>query len=721
MSSANSLSHRRLKRERSDGSATSSLVLSFEDYEKATNKQPDELATLASNLNDQGVTLIEQKQYSHAKRVLRKALHAAKKNKLTTSNLSCTDAPDQIKNKDFTDIAGLISSIIAPTSSQKKNDLKQVYKHRPEYDEGMDFFGVGLRLYNSSRNIDATVFYNLGRVYHFQERLDKAMHFYQQSLALLERWEVCDAATMLALLFAIANINYLRNEHVESLKTCDVALSLATDFFGKESLQVAACLNCIGVIKYIMPCGESDQALDALHTCLRLRKCTLGENHLDVGTTWNNIGRVNFQRGDYSDAMVAYRHALRIRQAILGESIDVAATIFNMAQAHHQLAEISAALTLYEKFLGMAIIHFGQYHRDIAIVMTCIGQMHHENKSHKEAVTAFKEALRVGRIVLGPLHPEIAITLNKIGNLHYEMGDLGAALEFYQQGLDVEQAVLEEGNSNAVVTMTNIAEIHKQRCEFSDALEYYMKIYVFHKKYNVDNGQEIANTLSGIGFVHHQMGDYTAALEFNQECLRIRRDLNGDISEDVAVTLTHIALVLLKMDMYDMALEVLTESYKIRKTLETDDTRDIAFTLYNIAMIYHHRGNYEHALLFYRETARVEQSALGHAHRDLGMTLYNIGQIHYQRGEMDLALEKFVETLAIERECLGREHPTCARTLNEIGNIELQRGNVEKVMECFTEALRIYRKSGMDDNLLMIYGRKLFRFEKGYPNASPAA
>lgn len=718
MSSAMS-SHGTLKRERSDGSVSSSSCDSSSQLKKES--QSDDFTLIAPKFNDKGVVLIERKEYSRAKRVLKRALQATKKYSFPKSALGFDGEPGQFKIKDILGIAGSISSIIAPNSSPKKADSKQVYKHRPEYDEGMDFFGSGLRLYNSMRNIDTTILYNLGRVYHFEERLDKAIHFYQKSLGLLVRCEVCDATTILALLFAIANVNYLRNEHADSLKTYYVALSISTHCFGNESLQAAACLNCIGVIKYIMPSGESEEALDALDTCLRLRKCTLGENHLDVGTAWNNIGRVKFQRGDYTDAMVAYQHALRIRQAILGESIEVAATIFNMAQAHHQLAEISEALSLYEKFLGMAKIYFGQYHRDVATVMTCIGQIHHENKSHKEALSAYTEALRVGRIALGHLHPEIAVTLNKIGNLHYELGDLEAALEVYQQGLAVEQAVLEVGNSNVLVTMTNIAEIYKQRSEFSNALKYYMQIYDFHKKYNNENRQEIANTLSGIGFVHHQMGDYTAALEFNQECLRIRRDLNGDISEDVAVTLTHIALVLLKMDMYEMALEVLLESYKIRKTFETDDTRDIAFTLYNIAMIYHHRGNYEHALLFYRETARVEQLALGHSHRDLGMTLYNMGQIHYQRGEMDLALEKFVEALAIERKCLGREHPTCAKTLNEIGNIELQRGNVKRLMECFTEALRIYRKSGMDDNVLAIHDRMLFRFEKSYPHASPAA
>lgn len=138
-------------------------------------------------------------------------------------------------------------------------------------------------------------------------------------------------------------------------------------------------------------------------------------------------------------------------------------------------------------------------------------------------------------------------------------------------------------------------------------------------------------------------------------------------------------------------------------------------------MIYRHCGSYELALTFYRETARVEHTVVGQAHQDLGIMFYSIGQIHYQKGEMDLLLKTFERALEIERECLGDSHPTCARTLNEIGNIHLQLGNVDKMMESFVESLRSYRKAGMDDNHLVIYGRQMYPFDLVHPNSLSAA
>jgi tetratricopeptide (TPR) repeat protein len=692
----------------------------------------------ALNFNNEAVALIVKRQYSAAKESLKSALRVAEKERLPLKIprrlkvLPDTPVSPEPNYPTFPDVSTsakrlLLSSLITFPQSLVRLDerlgamSKKAYKHRSEYDEGMDFFADPLRLEATSRNVDATILFNLGRVYHQQAKYEKSLGLYRRALSAFEDWHISCSKTVLSILFSIAQIQYLRNEHVDAIKTYDVAHHLAKECFGPESLEVAACLNCLGVVHYIMPLGDSEKALASLHTALKLRLQVLGAHHIDVATSWNNIGRVHFQQGAYKNAMEAYQQALTIRRAVLGTSVDVAATVFNMGQAHHQLAERLEAMKMYKEFLNLAKSHFGEYHRDIAIVMTCIGQVYHEEKQLQDAIGAFQEALRVGRTALGPLHPEIAITLNKVGNLHYEMGDLDAAIQVYQQGLTVEKAVLEDGNPNIIVTLTNIAEIHKQRSDFKKALKFYNDVLVLQKKFMSGSKRDIANTLSSLGFVHHQLCEYAQALEFNQECLRIRRELHGDVDEDVAVTLTHIALVLLKMNMHDIALDVLIESYRIRKALQINDTKDIAFTLYNIAMIYHHRGSHDDALLFYRETARVEASALGSAHRDLGITYYNIGQIHYQRGEMELAIESFRKALSIERECLGADHTACARTLNEIGNIELQRGNVKELMSCFTEALRIYRKANMDDNNLVIYGSRLFRFELAHPNAAPVA
>ncbi len=362
------------------------------------------------------------------------------------------------------------SDIVRKNSDAAEKILLSAKESLPvksEYDEGMDCFKSPIRLVHGSPCLNGAILFNLGRLLHDQGYFEEALFFYKRSLWSIEQHTCQDENLTLALLVGIGNIQYTQDDLVESLDTYMAALALSQSYFGENSLEVAACLNCIGVLHYMMPStGKNDVALDTLQTCVRLRIELLGEDHIDVGTTWNNIGRIYFQLERMNLAKDAYFEALRIRRKCQGESVDVAATLFNCGQVYHNLRRRDKALALFQKFLKLAKIHFGEFHRDVCIVMTCIGQVFHEKKDYKNALKSFQDALRIGHIVLGPMHPEMAITLNKMGNLYYETGDFDSALTSYHKGLEIEITVLETGNRNTFVTYTNIAEIRKYLSRF---------------------------------------------------------------------------------------------------------------------------------------------------------------------------------------------------------------------------------------------------------------
>ena len=465
---------------------------------------------IVSMLNNKGVIYMEKRQYDEAKKSLSRALRMAEKGGDSVSkNAKNSGANSQPQRGNETEGGccpirsdlleasnpfNLFSSVSVEVSDNTNKPIKQ----RSEYDEGMDYFKNPLRLNDSSRSMDGTILFNLGRISHNQGNFEDALGFYKRSLKALERWPTCDEPLTLAILFGIGHVQYIRGDHVDALKTYMTSLSLARSAFGEGSLEVAACHNCIGVLHYIMPTGNSETALETLLTSLSRRRHLLGDDHIDVGTTWNNAGRIYFQKARYELAQDAYFSAIRIRRLNQGESVDVAATLFNIGQVYHQQGERQKALRLYQEFLRLAKIHFGEYHRDICIVTTCMGQVLHEMKEYKKALKAFHHGLRVGRVTLGAVHAEIAITLNKMGNLYYESGDLESALKAYHRGIAVELAVLEPGNANIYVSYSNVAEIHKQRSEFDRALEYYEKILGLQRKYKTES-TTIANTLSNIG------------------------------------------------------------------------------------------------------------------------------------------------------------------------------------------------------------------------------
>ena len=392
-----------------------------------------------------------------------------KKEKITTDfainakEISAAQHPlDQNHKKSFKNI--FHNEILIGSKDSTNKDLTSESPTSPaksEYDEGMDCFKSPFRLLNGSLLLSETILYNLGRLSHDQGQYIEALCLYERCLSKLEQRSSRNQALVLAVLVGIGQIQYRQGDHKNSLDTYMTALALARSYFGEKSIEVAACLNCVGVLHYMISSGDNNMALDALQTSLQQRIKLLGKDHIDVGTTWNNIGRVYFQLKKENEAMKAYCEALRIRRMCQGESVDVAATLFNCGQVYHNLKCRDKALSLFEEFLKLAKIHFGEFHRDICIVTTCIGQVLQENKDYENALKSFQHALQIGNVALGPMHSQMAITFNKMGNLYYEMGDFDSALNAYHRGLEIEIAVLETGNSNTYVTYTNIAEIRK--------------------------------------------------------------------------------------------------------------------------------------------------------------------------------------------------------------------------------------------------------------------
>jgi tetratricopeptide (TPR) repeat protein len=288
-----------------------SSVTTFDRWITATSNDNDgessvdstSNSVLVSSLNNKGVGFLENREFASAKDSLRKALLVVTSDQDDESNEAAArylkhDATDGIEGlvvvADDLDASGpILSALSIPATrsdaTTKSDDYSSVesaskyLRHRSEYDEGMDFFSEPLLLNHESACVDAVILFNLGRVHHEQGKFENALSCYRQSLFILENSHTCDMTTTLANLFNIGNIQYSSGDFVDALKTFNEALDFSQTAFGPGSMEVAACLNCIGLVHYIDPHGDSDRALEAFSMSLNLRRQT-GIRDCHLGT-----------------------------------------------------------------------------------------------------------------------------------------------------------------------------------------------------------------------------------------------------------------------------------------------------------------------------------------------------------------------------------------------------------------------------------------------------
>jgi tetratricopeptide (TPR) repeat protein len=289
---------------------------------------------IASMLNNKGVILMEQQRFEAAKKSLSQALSLAEESSdedgdenhsVETDRLS---SPNEEYPENRSDIMTVHSELLKLLSPFNDILYDKAPKYRSEYDEGMDNFKDLFRLKISSRNLSGTILFNLARLAHNQDKFKEALNLYWQALVSLESFGIQDDPITIAILFCTGQIQYIYDDYAASLETYTTALSFATLVFGKDSLEVAACLNCIGILHYVYPNGDKNAGMRSLLTSLEKRQKLQGRDHVDIGTTLNNIGRFRFQAEKLDLALDAYTEALRIRRKHQDESADVAATLF---------------------------------------------------------------------------------------------------------------------------------------------------------------------------------------------------------------------------------------------------------------------------------------------------------------------------------------------------------------------------------------------------------
>lgn len=348
--------------------------------------------------------------------------------------------------------------------------------HRREYDEGMHFFSSPVSMKGRVIDLVTTqdaaaiiLLFNLGQVCIRKQKDAEACECFMRALYLARIIEKPSPVSVVAILHNIGSIQYGSGKLEEALRTMNDALHMFN--FVRDDVELAATLNCMGVICFHMPHTDPSKAMGYYVDALHLQRKCFGDDQKDVATTLNNIGRVHYIKGEYDHALLRYLEALRIRRRLLGKDhLDVAATVYNAGQTFHQQGELDKALKYYQEFMRITVPTLGQQHRDVAIMLKCMAQIYHEQRDYDRALKLYSEALSIAQDALG-VHAEVASILNKMGNLYYERDDFDQALAKYQEGLEVERRVLHGSHPNITVTLTNIGQIHKQRGEYNAALK----------------------------------------------------------------------------------------------------------------------------------------------------------------------------------------------------------------------------------------------------------
>lgn len=511
----------------------------------------------------------------------------------------------------------------------------------------------------------------------YLDKVNKKAEFISEDTELLARLGNCETK------FA---------EYDKALSFYEKCLEIELNTLGREHSDVASSYDNIGSTWGTK--GNLDMALEYYEKSLAINLKYFNGENLSVAQSYNNIGAIWSDKGDCDKAIKYHEKSLDIRLKSLGEEHPFSATSYNnIGLALKIKGEYDKALENYEKALKIYLKTYGKEHPNVAVSYNNIGSTFLSKGEYDKVLQYYEKSLEINLNYFGEDHPALAHSFFNFGAFWQSKGDFNIALEYYEKCLEIDLKYLGVQHPDIAISYNKIGFIWADKGHDDKALEYYEKGLNITLKAYGDMHPDLALSYNNIGMVWDSKGNYDKAIEFYEKSLEISLKTFGEVHSKCAASYNNIGVACSNNGDYDKALGYYEKSLNIEIKILGLEHPTIATQYNNIGMAWDHKGNYEKALYNYEKSLQIRITTLGTKHLDVASSYNNIGSTWGSKGNLDRALEYYGKCLEIRLNTLGENHPDCASSYNNIGVAFDGKGEYDKALENYEKCLSIELKT----------------------------
>jgi CHAT domain-containing protein/tetratricopeptide (TPR) repeat protein len=301
------------------------------------------------------------------------------------------------------------------------------------------------------------------------------------------------------------------------------------------------------------------EALEYLNKALEVGAAKLGENHPEVATAYDNIGRVYWYKGESASALHFCTRALDLRLRVRdGNHPDVARSYESMGYALLFSSQYDEALKYFQNSLIIRRQRFGENSLPVASSYHALGRYFYFTKDIDELYKYANKSLSIKRRLLDESHPEVADTYNDIGNYYYYTGNYEKAIEYYDRARIINHQAYGYYHQYVARSYVNNGHVFHARKEYDNAIAAIQKAgHIFLAVFG--ENQWVANNCQYKGEVYSSKGDYDKALQSFAKSLAINEKIGG-LEVQTGRLYAGIAEVYLRQNDFANALKFLQKS-----------------------------------------------------------------------------------------------------------------------------------------------------------------
>ena len=464
--------------------------------------------------------------------------------------------------------------------------------------------------------------------------------------------------------------------------------------------------------------------LSALEIYERLTKEN-PKNIGDLATTYNNLGNLYSNLGQYDKAEKYYMCALEIKERFATENPakyreGLALTYNNLGCLYGDLNQYDKAEKYYMCALEIKerlAENPAKYSGDLARTCNNMGVLYKELNQYGKAEEYGLRALEILEC-LAKENPEkysgdLAATYNNMGVLYKELNQYGKAEKCYSGALEIYERLATENpakyRGDLAATYSNLGVLYGKLEQYDKAEEYYLRALEIREHLAKENpakySGELAATYNNLGALYEDLNQYDKAEEYCLHAFEIKEHLAKEnpakYSGDLATTYNNMGNLYSNLGQYDKAGEYCLHALEIREHLAKENpakySGDLAMTYNNMGVLYYKLNQYGKAEKCYSGALEIyERFATENPAKyreGLAVACNNMGSLYRNLGQYDKAEEYYLRALEI-REHLAKENPAkysgeLAATYNNLGALYEDLNQYDKAEEYCLHAFEI--------------------------------
>ncbi|MBW4685084.1 MAG: tetratricopeptide repeat protein [Komarekiella atlantica HA4396-MV6] len=453
----------------------------------------------------------------------------------------------------------------------------------------------------------------------------------------------------------------------------------------------------IGNARFYDGQGLYDKAVPWYEQCLEVTKKRLGEEHLNVAQSLNNLAELYRLQGRYSEAEPLYLQALELRQRLLGkEHPDIAESLNNLAELYYSQGKYSEAEPLFLQALELWQRLLGS-HPNVAENLNNLAELYSLQGRYSEAEPLHIQALALRRKLLGGEHPDVASSFNNLAALYRYQGRYSEAELLYIQALELYRKLLGEEHPDVALSLNNLAELYSLQGRYSEAEPLLLQALEITRHLLGEEHPYIALNLNNLAELYRLQGRYSDAKPLLEQALELRRRLLGEEHPDVAFSLNNLSSLYYSQGQYSEAEPLFLQALELIRRLLGESHPNVAFSLNNLASVYKSQGRYSEAEPLYLQALELRRHLLGESHPDVAFSLNNLASVYKFQGRYSEAESLCLQALELRRHLLEESHPDVANSLNNLAELYSLQGRYSEAEPLYQQALDIFeQRLGVD-------------------------